>query len=134
MSAQHQTGGGSGFTFGNSSTIEVVEPKLYYFNPNTYGQEWFVAAYSRDEAIEAVKAHIRAENAAEMFSDDHVDPSDVNDPSYVPQTAQQNREERLKEQLKVLDYYVNETKREWDTHPRCIEEHPIGKVIQTEIS
>jgi len=114
------------------SPVPVV--KLYYFNPNTYGQEWFVAAHSREEAIAAVKAHVIAQNAEKHFNDDVVEPGEVNDPRWLPRTAEQKRAEDLQDDLETLDLYISGIKRDWDRKPRCIEEHPIGKVIQTEIS
>ncbi len=32
--------------------------KLYYFNPNDYGEEWFVVANSEDEAINHLNKHL----------------------------------------------------------------------------
>jgi hypothetical protein len=113
----------------------MSEIKLYYFNPNTYSTQWFVAAHSREEAITAVEAHIRAEVAAERFYDDDKDDFGPNN-SEDFRDADQKREERLQDQLRYLAYYVRATP--WPHSPRdpapCIEEHPIGKVIETAIS
>lgn len=106
-------------------------PHLYYFNPNSYGQEWFVVAYSRDEAIAAVRAHVLAEHDKERFEDD--DPS-WREPPFL--TAAERREESRQRVLANLDLYINETKGQWDRDDEVarIEEYPIGHVIQTEIS
>lgn len=107
--------------------------KLYYFNPNSYSTEYLVAAYSREEAIAAVKTHICTEVANEHFEDD--EPAEMNHPECA-QTADQKREERLREKLWCLIQYVTATP--WPHSPKrpapCIEEHPIGHVVQTEIS
>lgn len=95
------------------------EAKLYYFNPNSYSTEWFVAAYSREEAIEAVKRYIRTEGYAASI---RIWDSPI------------ERQAGIEEELLDLERYINEVKTHWDDKAPCIEEHPIGKVIQTEIS
>jgi len=89
--------------------------KLYYFNPNDYGEQYFVAACSREDAIKSVKRYIREEL-----------------PKYAESDG--DRQYRITNALAALDDYINETRNEWDDRVPCIEEHPIGHVIQTEIS
>lgn len=93
--------------------------KLYHFNPNTYDTVYFVAAYSRDEAIEHVREWIRTKgNAATAFGYD----------------SEEDRARDIAAELLELDDYINEVKHQWDDHAHCIEEYPIGHVVQTEIS
>ena len=35
--------------------------KLYYFNPNDYGHEWFVVSDSEENAIESLNKHLLEE-------------------------------------------------------------------------
>lgn len=106
--------------------------KLYYFNPNAYSQQWFVAAHSREEAIAAVQAHIRADIGARDYWDD--EPREADDNRRPAMTAEQQRAGDLAEALSNLDDYINETARPYERVPACIEEHPIGHVIESEIS
>lgn len=107
--------------------------KLYYFNPNSYGVEYFVAAYSRGEAIAAVESSIRTEVEAEQFEDDN--PAEYDNPDYA-KTADEKREQRFNDRMDRLNHYVTATRWPWVIRgpAPCIEEHPIGHVVQTEIS
>jgi hypothetical protein len=95
------------------------EPKLYYFNPNTYGNEWFVVAYSREKAIAAVKQHVCVNGFAANFGSNE---------------SAEERQREIEEEVADIDRYVNAIKDDWDEKPPCIEEHPIGSVIQSEIA
>ncbi len=106
---------------------------LFHFNPNTYGQQWFVMAESRDAAIEAVRAHIRAEVAAMTFWDNGPDDWPADDPRHC-QTAEQKRAEQLDDEMRRLDAYVNETPWLARNRPPCIEAVGAGQVIAAEIS
>ena len=103
----------------------VPVAKLYYFNPNTYAEQYFVSAYSRDEAIAAVKKHIYDTIYARKYI-------------YLrDEMAEIDRQKDLVEDLARLDHFVNEANWASDDHNSktpCIEEYSIGHVIQTEIS
>lgn len=37
---------------------KIIIMKLYYFNPNDYGYEWFVVSDSEENAIKALNKHL----------------------------------------------------------------------------
>lgn len=107
---------------------------LYHFNPNTYSATYSVMAESREAAIEAVRAHIRADVAAmTCFWDNAPDEwPDKSDPRNG-QTGEQKRAEWLEDQMKQLDRYINGTPWLYANSAPAIEVYGPGQVVRGEI-
>jgi len=104
---------------------------LYYFNPNTYGTEWFVMAETREEAIEAVKAHVRKDRMADLERTMAQSPWPKDWP---PREGCFSRGlESVERAVAEVDAYVNETGASWRKWPPCIQVFGRGEVVQTEI-
>ena len=87
--------------------------KLYCFEPESYGSQWYVVAASREEAIEAVKQSERekTEKTIQAGADD-----------------QDWQREWLSHTLSTIDAYAaNDPKR------GSLTEEPLGFVISTEV-
>lgn len=120
-------------TTASTSLAAPGEMRLYHFNPNTYGQQWFVMAASREDAIEAVRASIRADVAKDTwYTDTPEDEWPAGDPRNG-KTAEQKRAEALTERLAKLETYVNEVGNDHQTHAPCIEVFGPGQVVWAEI-
>jgi len=80
--------------------------RLYHLNPNDYGDEWFVAAYSKQEALKIILSEIEV-NVGNSISNKHnlklFSNIDITNPTSYP-------------------------------YKYTLDEHPIGYVIKSEIA
>lgn len=58
--------------------------KLYHFNPNSYGQEWFVMSDSQENAIKALNEHLLNEFNKNEFNDPDDQPLQWGDDYFKP--------------------------------------------------
>lgn len=110
--------------------------KLYHFNPNTYAETYTVMAESREAAIEAVRAHIRAQGA-EMMETYRAIAAEANWPvgderhAYTPE---KKRDDWEREPLAVLQRFIDGAGDRWSDKPYTIEVYEAGQVVDGEIS
>lgn len=114
-------------------SVDAPQLSLYYFNPNTYGQQWFVMAASREEAIAAVKSHVRDYHTGQM---ERTLAMCEQWPAYYPprEVWEKRERETIERAVAEIDDYANEKGDGYSDKPPCIEVYGRGYVIESEIS